>query len=63
MLPSPTTRDSSKSNSRAESTNTNNEAPLVSCLRGTDRMRVDCYGNDIIIREPGIEKSRKNKVP
>lgn len=26
-------------------------------------MRVDCYGNDIIIREPGIEKSRKNKVP
>jgi hypothetical protein len=32
-------------------------------LRGTQRIRVDCYGNDIIIRDEGVVKSSKNKVP
>ena len=59
MPSTPTTREST-GGSRAESTN---ELRIVSCLRGTNRIRVDCYGNDIVIRAQGVEKSSKNKVP
>ena len=36
---------------------------LRSCLKGSNRIRVDCYGNDIILRPDGITKSAKNPVP
>ena len=52
----PTTRESTGGGSMTESR-------LTSCMRGTQRIRVDCYGNDIIIRDEGIVKSKKNKVP
>ena len=32
-------------------------------MRGTNRIRVDCYGNDIVTRQEGVHKSSKNKVP
>jgi hypothetical protein len=37
--------------------------PLVSCLKGTGRIRVDCYGNDIILRPDRQPKNNKNPVP
>ena len=32
-------------------------------MSGTRRIRIDCYGNDIIIRAPGVSKNKKNAVP
>ena len=37
--------------------------PLRSCMRGTNRIRVDCYGNDIVIRPEGQPKNKNNPVP
>ena len=55
------TRRSSKSNSL---TNSTLEPRLVSCMKGTtNRIRVDCYGNDIVHLEPGILKGSSNRVP
>ena len=55
------TRRSSRSGSR---TNSTLEPRLVSCIKGTsNRIRVDCYGNDIVHLEPGIQKSSSNRVP
>ena len=37
--------------------------PLRSAMRGTNRIRVDCYGNDIVIRPEGQPKNKNNPVP
>ena len=64
MAASTLSRTSKFSSGDTGASRTESNQGLISCIAGKGgRIRVDCYGNDIVIREPNEQKSKKNKVP